>query len=52
MPEPLLSQIRDRNLARYQDELGPTVDWFLDWGKVWEDMIGSSVRPGGGGLGF
>ena len=52
MPEPLRSQIRDRSLARYQDEWGPTVDWFLDRNDSWEDIIGSSLRPGGGDLGF
>lgn len=51
-PEPLRSQIRDRNLATYGDEWGPTIDWFRARGDSWEQIIESSLRPGGGDLGF
>jgi len=51
-PEPLRSQIRDRNLARYGDEWGPTIDFFRRQGKTWEEIIESSLRPGGKDLGF
>ncbi len=51
-PEPLRSQIRDRNLAKYADEWGPTIDWFRARGDSWEQIIESSLRSGGGDLGF
>lgn len=51
-PEPLRSQIRERNLGRYGDEWGPTIDFLRREGKTWEEIIESSLRPGGKDLGF
>lgn len=41
-----------RNLERYGDKLGPTVDWLRAKGKSWEQIIESASRPGGKDLGF
>ena len=48
----LLEQIYQRNLAKYGDKLGPSIDWLRARGKTWEQIIDSASRPGGGDLGF
>jgi hypothetical protein len=46
-PPDLLQQVYARNIKRYGDPLGPSVDWLLEDGKTWEDIIKSAARPGG-----
>ena len=42
--------IYNRNLERYGDKLGPTIEFLLNEGKDWEDIIESAARPGSGSL--
>jgi len=49
-PPDLLDSIYKRNLGKYGDKLGPTVEWLRDRGKSWEDIIESATRPGGADL--
>jgi hypothetical protein len=51
-PSALLDRIYDRNLARYGDRLGPTIDWLRSHGKTWDEIIESATRPCGRDLGF
>ncbi|WP_232376540.1 RHS repeat-associated core domain-containing protein [Amycolatopsis aidingensis] len=51
-PEPLRSQIYARNLEKYGDELGPTVEYLRSRGKSWDEIIASASRTGGGDLGL
>jgi len=46
-PPDLLNEIYARNIERYGDPLGPTIEWLLKRGKTWEDIIESATRPGG-----
>ncbi|MBN2022235.1 MAG: hypothetical protein JW809_05530 [Pirellulales bacterium] len=48
----LLEQIYQRNLTKYGDKLGPTIEWLRARGKTWEEIIESACRPGGADLGF
>lgn len=47
MPDVMLSEVYARNLERYGDRLGPTIDYFVERGNSWERIIESSARPGG-----
>lgn len=51
-PAPQLEAIYTRNLEKYGDKLGPTVDWLRAKGKSWEQIIESASRSGGKDLGF
>lgn len=51
-PEPQLEAIYARNLEKYGDKLGPTVEWLRAKGKSWEQIIESASRSGGKDLGF
>lgn len=51
-PAPQLEVIYARNLEKYGDKLGPTVDWLRAKGKSWEQIIESASRSGGKDLGF
>ncbi|WP_395702214.1 peptidoglycan-binding protein [Aquabacterium sp.] len=51
-PPEKLAEIYQRNLDRYGDKLGPTVDWLREQGKTWEQIIESAGRAGGKDLGF
>ncbi len=48
----VLNRIHNRNIERYGDRLGPTVDFLREQGKSWDDIIESASRPGGRDLGF
>jgi RHS repeat-associated protein len=48
----LLERIHARNLEKYGDAFGPTIEWLRARGKTWEQIIESSTRPGGKDLGF
>jgi RHS repeat-associated protein len=49
-PPEILQKILERNLSKYGDELGPTIEWLRKQGKSWEDIIESASKPGGGDL--
>jgi RHS repeat-associated protein len=46
-PSDQLAQIYERNLQKYGDKLGPTIEWLRNQGKSWEEIIESASRPGG-----
>jgi hypothetical protein len=46
-PDNLREYIRLRNLDFYQDELGPTIEWFRKDGRSWERIAEGAARPGG-----
>jgi hypothetical protein len=47
-----LERIYARNLQKYGDKLGPTIEWLREHGKSWDDIIESAIRPGGSDLGY
>ena len=51
-PPDKLTEIYARNLQRYGDKLGPSIDWLRARGKTWDQIIESASRPGGKDLGF
>jgi uncharacterized protein RhaS with RHS repeats len=51
-PSDLRQRIYQRNLERYGDELGPSVDWLRQQGRTWEQIIRSAARTGGRDLGL
>lgn len=51
-PAPKLEEIYQRNLKKYGDRLGPTVEWLRERGKSWDDIINSASRTGGRDLGL
>jgi hypothetical protein len=51
-PETMREEIYARNLQKYGDKLGPSVDWLKARGKSWEQIIESASRSGGKDLGF
>ena len=51
-PDEPLQQIYERNLAKYGDKLGPTIDYLRNKGKSWEEIIESACRTGGKDLGL
>jgi len=54
-PPNALEQIYVRNIERYGDRLGPSIDWLVERGlrqgktmeQIWEAIIASTSRPGG-----
>ncbi len=51
-PDKVLEKISQRNLDKYGDKLGPSIDHLRSKGKTWEQIIESATRPGGKDLGF
>ena len=51
-PADKLAEIYERNLQKYGDKLGPSVDWLRAQGKSWDQIIESATRTGGKDLGF
>lgn len=51
-PERMLETIYERNMNKYGDKLGPTIEYLRDKGKTWEDIIDSATRSGGEDLNF
>lgn len=41
-----------RNIEKYGDKLGPTVDWLREQGHSWEEIAESATRTGGKDLGL
>jgi RHS repeat-associated protein len=48
----LLEKIYKRNIDKYGDKLGPTIEFLIEKGKSWDDIIESAIRPGGKDLGL
>ncbi|MFI1840277.1 hypothetical protein [Streptomyces olivaceoviridis] len=51
-PEEKRAEIFERNLRKYGDPLGPSVEWLRKRGKSWEEISDSAVRTGGEDLGL
>jgi hypothetical protein len=51
-PDNLLQQIYQRNIEKYGDKLGPTINYLRQQGKSWDDIINSAIRPGGSDIKF
>ena len=51
-PVDKLADIHARQLERYGDKLGPSIDGLRAQGKSWEQIIESASRPGGRDLWF
>ena len=51
-PADKLGEIYSRNIEKYGDKLGPTVEWLRARGKSWDQIIESATRTGGKDLGF
>ncbi len=51
-PPDMLKKIFDRNLRKYGDKWGPSIEFLRKQGKTWEEIIESSSRAGGKDLGF
>ena len=51
-PAPERERIRVRNLQKYRDELGPTIEYFRRRGDSWQEILDSACRPGGRDLGY
>ena len=42
-----LERIHQRNLEKYQDKLGPTVEWYRAQGRSWDEISETASTPGG-----
>ena len=51
-PEDMLEKIYQRNIEKYGDKLGPSIEWLRARGKSWDDIIESATRTGGKDLGL
>lgn len=51
-PPDKLAEIYERNVQKYGDKLGPSVDFLRNQGKSWDQIINSASRAGGKDLGF
>jgi RHS repeat-associated protein len=51
-PPELLEKLYERNMKKYGDKLGPTVEWLRAQGKSWEEIIESASRPDGSDIKF
>jgi RHS repeat-associated core domain len=51
-PPEMLEKIYQRNIEKYGDKLGPSIDYLRKQGKSWKDIIESSARAGGKDLGL
>ncbi len=51
-PTWLRKRIFARNLEKYGDELGPTIEYLRGEGKTWLEIIESAARVGGKDLGL
>jgi hypothetical protein len=43
----MIPGIAARNIEKYQNPLGPTVEQLRAKGKSWQEIIEGSARPGG-----
>jgi hypothetical protein len=51
-PTDMLEKIYERNLQKYGDKLGPTIEYLRAQGKSWSEIIESAARTGGKDLGL
>ena len=51
-PADKLAEIYARNLEKYGDKLGPTIDYLRGKGKSWEEITEGASRSGGADLGL
>lgn len=51
-PADMLEKIEQRNLQKYGDKIGPSIEQLRNNGKSWDDIIESATRSGGKDLGF
>lgn len=51
-PPDAVRRFEQRNIDRYGDPLGPSIEQLRGAGKSWEQIIESATRPGGRDLGF
>ncbi|WP_310621599.1 DUF4150 domain-containing protein [Flexibacterium corallicola] len=52
-PEPLRSEIFERNMKKYNDKWGPTIDYLRGVKEYsWEQIIEKSSKPGGRDINF
>ncbi|MGI2030383.1 hypothetical protein, partial [Endozoicomonas acroporae] len=49
-PPDFLEKIKQRNLEKYQNETGPTIEQLRAQGKTWEQITNGATRAGGGDL--
>ncbi len=43
----IVEEIEQRQMERYGNRTGPTVEWLREQGRTWEQIIQSAMRPGG-----
>jgi hypothetical protein len=51
-PADILEKIEQRNLQKYGDKLGPSIEQLRESGKSWDYIIESATRSGGKDLGY
>jgi hypothetical protein len=51
-PQNELERIFLRNVEKYGDPFGPSIDYLQSTGKTWQDIIDSAARVGGKDLGY
>ncbi len=51
-PSHLKETIYERNLKKYGDEYGPTINWYISEGYKWEEIIYKSTKVGGSDINF
>ena len=51
-PADQVKVFEQRNIEKYGNPVGPTVEQLRAQGRTWEDIIESAARPGGKDLGF
>ena len=51
-PPDILKKVFERNMEKYNDAWGPSIQHLRNKGKTWEQIIESACRPGGKDLGF
>jgi len=51
-PADKVLEFEQRNIAKYGNPLGPSIDQLRAAGKSWDDIIESATRSGGADLGF
>lgn len=51
-PTDKLKEIHARNIEKYGDKLGPSIQYLRNKGKTWDDIIESAARTGGKDLKF
>ena len=47
-----ITKFYQRNIQKYGDKLGPSIEYLRQQGKSWDDIINSALRTGGKDLGF